>query len=205
MKRGRFIVVDGIDGSGKSSQVKLLKKKLGKRAIATFDPGGTPTGQAIREILLHRRGLSPLAVFFLFLASRAALVEEVIAPALRAGKIVVCDRFDSSTFAYQVYAGRHPEFHSLMQSFVRGILKENMPDAYIILDSDLKLAHKRLVNDQTKKLTTYDKRELAYHRRVREGFKKFRPKGARVYFIDGDRTIAEVHKDVWAIVSRILK
>ncbi len=204
-KHGTFIVIDGIDGSGKSSQVKLLRKKLGTRAVFTFDPGGTPTGQVIRKILLHRKGLSPLAAFFLFLASRSALVEEVIAPALRKGRTVVSDRFDSSTYAYQVHAGKHPEFLKLMHSFVQDVLKEAKPDAYVILDSDPKLAHQRLVNDPLKKLTTYDKRELAYHRKVREGFKKFKPRHSKIYFVDAGRSIEEVHKDVWDIVRRILK
>ena len=204
-RKGTFIVIDGIDGSGKSSQVELLKRKLGKRAVFTFDPGGTSTGQAIRQVVLHRKGLSPLAVFFLFLASRAALVEEVIEPALRAGRTVISDRFDSSTYAYQVHAGKHPEFRTLMRAFVQGVLKAMAPDAYIILDSDTKLARARLFRDKTKKFTSYDKKPLSYYKRVREGFKKFKPARSKVYFVNGDRSIKEVHEDVWAIVSRILK
>jgi dTMP kinase len=205
MKRGRFIVIDGIDGSGKSSQVRMLKKKFSSRAVFTHDPGGTDTGQAVREVVLVAKPLSPLSVFFLFLAARAALVEEVIAPALAKGRTVVSDRFDSSTYAYQVHAGKHSEYRKLMSDFTRDVLKESTPDAYIILDSDPMLARQRLFHDRAKDLNAYDKKPLSYHRSVREGFKKFKPKGAKVFFVNADRSLAEVHEDVWRIVSRILK
>lgn len=205
MKKGVFIVIDGIDGSGKSSQVKLLKKKFSSRAVFTHDPGGTDTGQAIRKVVLVAKPLSPLSVFFLFLAARTALVEEVIAPALARGRTVVSDRFDSSTYAYQVHAGKHPEYLKLMRAFAQGVLKSAVPDAYIILDSDPVLARKRLFRDRAKDLNAYDKKPLSHHRRVREGFRKFKPKDAKVFFVDADRSIAEVHEDVWRIVSRILK
>lgn len=205
MTRGKFIVIDGIDGSGKSSQIKLLHKKLGSRAVFTHDPGGTRTGEEIRQIVLGNKKLSPLAVFFLFLASRAALVEEIIAPVLLKGKNVISDRFDSSMYAYQVHAGKHPEYRRLVDSFVQDVLKKAVPDAYIILDSDPTQARNRLLNDSTKKLNSYDNKPLSYHRAVRAGFKQFKPKGSKVYFVDADRPIKEVHKDVWSIVSRILK
>lgn len=205
MRRGKFIVIDGIDGSGKSSQVKLLKAKFSSRAIFTSDPGGTDTGQAVREVVLVGKPLSPLSVFFLFLAARAALVEEVIEPALARGCTVVSDRFDSSTYAYQVHAGKHPELLKLMRSFAQGVLKKAVPDAYIILDSDPALARKRLFHDRAKDLNAYDKKPLAHQARVREGFTKFKPKGSKVFFVDADRSLAEVHEDVWRIVSRILK
>lgn len=204
MKKGRFIVIDGIDGSGKSSQVKLLRKKLGRRAVFTFDPGGTPTGQTIRRLVLGTRKLSPLATLCLFLTSRAALVEEVIAPALARGRTVICDRFDSSTYAYQVHAGKHPEYAKFVRSFMGEALNA-APDAYLVLDSDPRLARRRLLGDPKKQLNTYDLKPLSYYRRVRDGFRKFKPQSSRVYFINADRSIEEVHQDVWAIVSRILQ
>ena len=205
MRRASFIVIDGIDGSGKSSQVKLLRKKLGSRAVFTHDPGGTPTGEAVRAVLLGSKTLSPLAVFFLFLASRAALVEEIIAPALKKGRMAISDRFDSSTYAYQVCAGKRPEYAKLIRAFSGEVLRKAVPDAYIILDSDPKKARERLLTDRAKDLNAYDKKPLSYHRAVRAGFKKFKPKGSKIYFVNADRSIDTVHKDVWALVSRILK
>ncbi|MDO8562131.1 MAG: dTMP kinase, partial [bacterium] len=117
MARGKFIVIDGIDGSGKGKQVELLKRTLGKNVIFTHEPGGTPKAEKIRKLLLERteETPAPLADFLLFWAARADHVEKVILPALRAGKTVITDRFDSSTFAFQVYAERFPESESLFE------------------------------------------------------------------------------------------
>lgn len=203
MKRGKFIVIDGIDGSGKSTQVRRLAERLGKRAVSVSDPGGTPSGEAIREIILHRGDLSPLSTLFLFFASRAALVEQAIAPAMRRGKVVISDRFDSSTFAYQVVAGRQPGYRRLIDLFRSEVLATYAPDAYIILDSDPKKAQKRLV-ETGKVLTTFDRKPLRYHQLVRAGFKAFKPRSGRVYVVDGDRDLDVVERDVWAIVGRYL-
>ncbi|MCE9541124.1 dTMP kinase [Candidatus Kaiserbacteria bacterium] len=204
MKKGKFIVIDGIDGSGKSTQVRMLKKKLGTGLVFTHDPGGTPTSEAVRAVLLGGTRLSPLAVFFLFLASRAALVEEVIAPALARGKNVISDRFDSSTYAYQVYAEKRPLLGTLLRSFVKGVLKDAMPDAYIILDGNPERAKKRLALKNPSELNAYDKKPLAHVRRVRDGFRKFKRAGSKVFIVNADRTPDEVFKDVFAIVSRTL-
>jgi len=182
----------------------MLKKRRGARATFTHDPGGTPTGEAIRTILLGKARLSPVALLLLFLASRAALVEEVIAPALARGKNVISDRFDSSTFAYQVHASGHTEFRPLMKAFAQNVLKDTRPDAYVLLDSDPVLARRRLFTDRKKKLNAYDKKPLSFHRAVRAGFKKIKSAGSKVFIVNGDRAPEEVFKDVSSIVSRIL-
>ena len=204
MKKGAFIVIDGIDGSGKSTQVKLLREKF-PRALITHDPGGTEAGEMIRSVVLGAKTLSPLATFFLFLASRAALVEQKITPALKRGRTVICDRFDSSMYAYQVHAGKHPEYLKLVNAFAGEVLKKAVPDVYVILDSDPKKAHTRLFGARGKKLNAYDRKPLSYHRRVREGFKRFKPKGSKVYFVNADRTPEEVFEDVLAVVNNFVK
>ncbi len=201
MKRGVFIVIDGIDGSGKSTHLRLLKKSLGKGVVFTNDPGGTPLGEAIRNIVLFEK-LSPLATFLMFLSSRAALVEQVIEPALAKGRVVISDRFDSSTYAYQVYAGKRPEYRKLMESFSQHVLKKAKPDLYIILDSDPALATKRLLMDRKKKFNAYDKKALSYYRAVRAGFKAFKSPGSKVVFVDADRAIDEVQQDILDIVEK---
>lgn len=203
MKKGTFIVIDGIDGSGKSTQMRLLKRQLGSGAVFTFDPGGTKTGVTLRKMLLGTGAKpSPLTVFYMFLAARASLVEEIIAPALKAGRTVICDRFDSSTYTYQVRAGKHPEYLRAVDSFAEAA-KGVKPDAYIILDINPQKAKRRLVKDGN--LDVYERKPLSYHRAVRKGLKEFKPKGSKVYFVNADRTPEEVYKDIWAIVGRLVK
>ncbi len=203
MKRGAFIVIDGIDGAGKSTQLALLKKKLGKRAVFTFDPGGTEIGNTIREILLRGAKKPPFATLLLFLAARAALVEEVIAPARAKGALVVCDRYDSSTHAYQIHAGKHPEFRSITRSLTES-LPSARPDAYVILDLDPVRTKARLAS-AGKSLDVYERKSLSYHRAVRDGFKRFKPEGSKVYFIDADRSEEAVFDNLWHIVKRYAK
>src|SRR5215831_17025192 len=107
--RGFFLSLDGIDGTGKSTQCRLLADWLRGRGcdvVQCADPGGTAIGDALRDILLHHRGeLAPACEAFLFMASRAQLVAEVIRPALDAGRVVVCDRFLLANVVYQGYGG----------------------------------------------------------------------------------------------------
>lgn len=206
MKRGKFIVIDGVDGSGKGTEIELLKEALsGTGTIFTHEPVATKRGEEIRKILMARNGEdSPASDFFLFWAARAAHIEEVIKPALRAGKNVICDRFDSSTFAYQIIADGHPELAPLCAACRKAVLGDCIPDAYIFLDLPVSVSIKRLKGDATK-TTKYDIKPTAYHEAVRNGFKEFAKKiGLRAYIVDANRTPKKVDADVWAIVSRIL-
>lgn len=200
MKRGTFIVIDGIDGSGKSTQLGLLRKRLPKQTVFTFDPGGTDIGNHLRELILGDRKLSPLTRFYLFLASRAALVEEIIEPALKQGRTVICDRFDSSTYTYQVKAEKHPEYRMAVDSF-RKAARNTRPDAYIILDMSPAKARERLKR-AGKDFDPYERKPLSYHRAVRAGLKEFKPKGSKVFVIDADQSIERVHEAIFRIVSR---
>src|SRR6187431_1687241 len=105
MKRGIFITIEGGEGAGKTTLIESLYQHLlglGREVLKTREPGGTPLGEEIRKILLHSTGpVSPYAELSLFLASRAQHISELIAPALAAGKVVLCDRFNDSTIAYQ--------------------------------------------------------------------------------------------------------
>ncbi|MDO8481844.1 MAG: dTMP kinase [bacterium] len=203
MHKGKFIVIDGIDGSGKGTQIKLLKRVLGKHTIFTHEPGGTPKAEEIRKILLERKKESPapLADFFLFWAARRDHVEKVIIPALRAGKNVITDRFDSSTFAFQVCAEQVSELKSLFEVCRKIVLGKCMPDAYIILDMPAETAMKWRSKNPVKKAVFFDKKPLTYHKRARLGFKKFAGlTSSKVFFVNANRSSEEVHEEILSIV-----
>jgi dTMP kinase len=168
-RRGRFIALDGIDGAGKSSQIAALVAWLGSvgRAVVTCrDPGSTPAGDAIRAILLDRHDLhvSPTAEMLLYMAARAQLVAEVVAPALDRGAWVVSDRYLLANVVYQGHAGGlDPE----VIRRVGGIATAGvMPDLVLVLDVDLDTAARRLARP----LDKLENRGDAYRERLRAGF-----------------------------------
>ena len=144
--RGKFITFEGLDGSGKSTQVDKLARSLrshGLSVTVTREPGGTTTGERIREVLLHSAtcGLSPLTEMALMFASRAQHIHEVILPALSEGRIVLCDRFTDSTEAYQG-GGRKLGTKPVLQ--MHEILCGNLqPDLTLLLENDLAFSIER--------------------------------------------------------------
>lgn len=165
-----FVSLEGGEGCGKSSQARLLERKLTALAIPHLlvrEPGGTPLGERIRAWLKQNRGLSisPEAELLLFNASRSELVSTVIRPALGEGKIVVCDRFSDSTLAYQSYArGLAREAVELINQFATSGLK---PDLVFLMDMPPELAFTR---KRAAPLDRFENEELDFHRRVRQGF-----------------------------------
>jgi dTMP kinase len=203
MKKGAFIVIDGIDSSGKSTQMQMLKKRLGKNAVFTYDPGGTETGIALRKMLLVRKQKpSPLTIFYMFLAARASIVQEVIEPALKKGKTVVCDRFDTSTYTYQIKAGKHSEWTKAFESFSEATGGVR-PDAYIILDLDPAEARRRIVKDGVSDV--YEAKPLSFYREIRKGMIEFKPRRSKKYVVDASGSREDVHDRIWQIVSRLVK
>lgn len=166
---GRFIVLDGPDGCGKSSQARLLMEWLQSQGVPTVgfrDPGATVVGEKIREILLspaHEAMTTPAEVL-LYMAARVQLWAEKIKPALSAGKCVVLDRWLSSTCAYQGYAGQFGMEKVI--EIAQDSLERVWPDLTIILDVDLKTAAQRLKRE----LDRMERKGDGYHSRVREGF-----------------------------------
>ncbi|MDR3234174.1 MAG: dTMP kinase [Planctomycetaceae bacterium] len=168
-----FITLDGGDGCGKSTQVKHLTdylQSLNRQTVVCCDPGSTPLGDAVRNILLHRRELTvaDLTEMFLFMAARAQLVSEVIRPALAAGKDVVSDRFLLSTYVYQGYAGGVPA--ESLEAAAHIAVGNTVPDLGIVLDIPYEVAVERL--DQRSEPDRMERKGEEYHRRVREGFLK---------------------------------
>lgn len=165
---GKFIVLDGPDGSGKTTQLGLLADWLGQAGLAvltTRDPGGTDIGERIRAILLDPK-CHEMAVgceVMLYMASRAQLMAEVIGPSLKKNQCVLCDRWVASTFAYQVAAGTRPE--NVLRAYKAALL-DTWPDLTVILDLPAEAGLARLAGSPDR----MESKVLAFHRKVRELF-----------------------------------
>ncbi len=209
MTKGKFIVIDGMDGSGKGTQIRMLKEKLeGKGVIFTREPGGSPLGEEIRTILLRTEGnpRNPLSDLFLFFASRASHVEDTVEPARKGGVHDISDRYASSTYAFQIFGEERQEmiplFDSVMQNLDRA---KYWPDLYIFLDLPAEVAYERRMRDAAQEKSGFDLKPLEYHARTREGFKAFGQKYGPAEFVDASRTPEEIHADIWRLVSRTLE
>lgn len=176
MTQGRFIVLEGMDGSGKSSQAGLLADWLSTRGVevvSCHDPGATPVGDAVREILLHRHDLQMTAEaeMFLYMAARSQLVREVIRPALEAGRWVVSDRFLLSNVVYQGHAGGlDPELVWRVGEVATGGLE---PDLTLLLEVDLETTARRL----DRPLDRLESRGQAFRQRLCEGYRREADRG----------------------------
>lgn len=171
--RGKFIVFEGGEGSGKTRHSERLVERLraaGQDVLATHEPGGSGIGSMIRQIILHenKETVQPRAELFLFLADRAQHVAEVIEPAIAAGRTVVCDRFSGSTFAYQVGGRALPNGAIVeeMDRYARGGLTPDLV-VYLDIDPETGLQRKR---DGREAMNRMDREELAFHERVRRHF-----------------------------------
>jgi dTMP kinase len=194
---GRFIVLEGIDGAGKTTQAKLLSgalRRRGARVVYVREPGGTAAGEKIRRLLLDRRSRMEVACeLYLYMAARAQLVAERIRPALRAGRTVVCDRFLYSSAAYQGEAGGVGvrAVLDLGRLAVDGV----EPDRVLILDLDPRLAWRRKLGAGS--ADRIERRGLAYQRAVRRGFRRVaRLLGRRAALIEAAADPADVHRRI---------
>src|ERR1700676_1418824 len=212
IKRGLFITFEGPEGSGKSTQLRILGKRLrGKHwpVLETAEPGGAPIGLQIRRVLLDAKNqeLCPTAELLLMFAARAQNVEQAILPALAAGHVVLSDRFTDSTLVYQGAArGLGAELvYEVDRIACRGLV----PDLTLVIDVDIETglarAHRRneLTQDPETRL---DEQSLGFFRKVRAAYQQLaEDEPARVKVIDGSREEAEVKEAVWAAVQTPLQ
>lgn len=206
MKKGTFIVIDGLGGAGKTTQIELLKKHLPADTIFTHEPGGTHRAEKIRTLLKEGDGAKdPFSDFFLFWAARSEHVSAIIRPALETGKIVVSDRFDSSTFAMQVRGDERPDLENLFWECRKTVLGDCIPDHYIILSIDPERAHgRRDARGLAEGEDRFDERAESYQKRVSEGYKEFAKK-MNGHIVESGRTPSEVDQDLWKIIQPLLK
>lgn len=207
MRRALFVSLEGGEGSGKSVQAKALAAHLearGDKVVLTREPGGTPLGERIREVLLFAREvpLSAEAQALLFSAARAQLVREVIRPALDAGTHVVADRFADSTLAYQGHGGG-ADLEGLrpMTRLATGGL---VPDLTFLLDLPVEAGLAR-VRGRSERWDRFETGDEAFHRRVREGYLALaRAEPGRFVVVAGERPEAEITREIVARVDALL-
>ena len=201
MKKGRLIVIDGVDGCGKGTQIKLLKEKY-LDAIFTREPGGTPEAEKIREEIFNteRDDKTPERDFELFWKSRKIHVSDLLIPSLEEGKLIFSDRLDSSTFAYQICGEENLSFSDDFFKLHKELI-EPLEPVYIILDLSPEESHERMKNDYVRTPNRFDEEPLEYHKRVREGFAKFKEEVSDVYFVDASPKPGEIHQKIVDIVE----
>lgn len=208
---GRFIVLEGPDGAGKSVQARLLAGRLRERGLVvteTREPGGTPLGEQVRRILLDPADVPRAAVAdaFLFNAARSQLVSDVILPALERGEVVVLDRYATSTMAYQGFGGGvDRDMLGVMQTLATRGLR---PDLVIVLDVPVEVGLRRRDLGGAEELTRFEdasRHDLAFHRRVREGYLEMAAADPDHWVvIDADRAVDAVAEDVARAVDALL-
>jgi dTMP kinase len=206
--RGLFISFEGLDGSGKTTQMRRLAKRLRARGhvvLETVEPGGTEIGGKIRQVLLDaaNQELSPIAELLLYFASRAQNVDERIGPALRRGEIVLADRFTDSTLVYQG-CGRGLGAETVL-ALDRIACRGLKPDLTLLVDIDVEtsLARARARNAaQPAGETRMDEQSLEFHRKVYEAYQALAAgEPERIRRIDGRAAIEEIELAIWDMVS----
>ena len=217
-KRGKFIVIEGGEGSGKTSVINFLKEAFGYSddvVVFTREPGGTAIGEKIRNLLMDKnnKDMLPITELFLFCGARAQHTEELIIPSLNLGKSVVSDRFDASTIAYQLFGRQKMDLLSSFLTLNDIAKKQIEPDAVIWLNVTPEIGLLRKEKSQEGKITRFDEEQLEFHRRVREGFETcFRktkidsPISPVWYRLDTDNvSLDDVKEETLYLIEKILE
>lgn len=195
----KFIVIEGVGGSGKTTQIERLKAQY-PDAVFVREPGGTEAGEEIRELLFAQAGnLDPVAQLYLVHAARWQNVIENIAPALEAGKTVFCDRFQLSTFAYQVYtAGRDDVLEHLLETQAQ-FLTVGINPHYIFLDIAPEESFKRLEGNREDDTDSFDQQSMDFQNRIYQGYKQ------ALGELGVPHTVVDATQDVDAVTADVLE
>jgi len=203
-----FITFEGIEGCGKSTQARRLARRLGRLGIAhvmTLEPGGTEIGRKMRQVLLDARNktLTPLAELLLYAADRAQHVEEVIKPALRDGKWVICDRFSDATVVYQgVARGQDRKLIALLNQVVTDGIR---PHLTFLLDCPVEVGLSRALGRNMKGQDRFEKEALSFHRKVRQGYLDLARKNKKRFVIlDAAASPKEIEAEIFLYVQGFL-
>jgi dTMP kinase len=200
-----FITFEGLDYSGKSTQVKMLSDRItlkGYRVLVLREPGGTEIGEKIRKILLDKENISltDASELFLFSASRSQLVKEVIVPALEGNMTVICDRYYDSTTAYQGY-GRKIDLTAIaaINKFATDDIE---PDLTFFLDIPIREIEKRIVRAKANR-DRMESNDMSFYERVRSGYLEIAKQHTRYRILDGLKTIDDLHDEIWQEVDQL--
>ena len=199
MTQGLFITFEGPDGCGKTTQMKLLAEyftKNGKEVVLTREPGGKGLGEKVREILLNYDGeVSDRCESFLFLADRAQNIDIIVNPAVKQGKIVLCDRHIDSTVAYQGYGrGLDIERINMLNNLATNGKK---PDLTFVFDVDVETSMKRVGKEKDR----MESAGMEFHNRVRQGYLELaKQEPQRIKVIDATKSIEEIHEKVVILI-----
>ncbi len=205
MEKGIFITIEGPDGSGKSTQIENIKSFFRDKNIEivfTREPGGTPIGERIRDIILENgnKEMCDMTEAMLFAASRAQHVHEVIKPALAAGKVVVCDRFVDSSLAYQGYGRKLGEPVLTINTFA---IDGCFPDVTFLMKLDPSIGIHR--SEIRANLDRLEQEKLDFHREVYKGYLELEKKFPdRIVGIDANRSIEDIKKDIYEKLEALL-
>ncbi len=205
---GFFVTFEGIEGSGKTTQIELLRRALvkqGKEVLVTREPGGTPMGEKIRGLLLGPSPLTLMAELFLCLADRAQHIEEVLAPALASKAVVLCDRFADSTLAYQGY-GRGGDL-LLIARLNQIVCGSFLPHLTVLLDCPVEVGLSRATNRKGRTPDRFEAEGVGFHERVRQGYLEI-ARGApeRVVVVESTGSLEEAHARICLeVFSRVAK
>lgn len=208
MNKGMFITLEGPEGSGKSTVLKMICEYLEENNIdyiSTREPGGINISEQIREVILNKNNtkMDSRTEALLYAASRRQHLSEKVIPALKEGKIVICDRFIDSSLAYQGYA-RGIGMNKVMQ-INEFAIDEYMPNLTLYFDIDPKIGLDRISKNQDREVNRLDLEKLQFHKKVREGYLTILHNNPnRVKLIDASKTIEEVFKQVKVVLNNIL-
>ncbi len=206
IQRGKFIIIEGGEGAGKSSQLKDLKELYGDKIITTREPGGTPYAEEIRHLILKSENAGQADAkthFALFWAARADHMKNKIIPALESGINVISDRFDSSTFAYQIYGQEAKELEGFFWQMRDFYLGNDKPDLYIYLDVSAEEGLKRKSFQSEDENNHFDQRKVDFHNRMRSGFVEFLKQVPSVV-VDANSSKAEVKTVLIEAIDKVL-
>lgn len=212
IERGLFIVLEGIDNCGKTTQSELLEKYLkerGLQVVRTREPGGTEVGEEVRDVLLRNRSqlMEPITQTLLFYAARQEFINNVVRPNLGKGIIVLSDRFEASTYVYQGLV------QGVDTTFIEGLHKQVVvasgcvPDLYIILDitTEESLRREQNPNNQGQQFI-YERQGIIFRRKLREGYKSYarEHKSENVYLVNGMRGEDDIQEGIRDLVDKRL-